>query len=98
MSLEEQVERGQRAHRLLNDPMLVDARNEVMRVLHETWERAPIRDKDGAHEIKLMLKALNDVWGLLEQALNDGKLAAHELEDSRRRDLSPLEFSRALRR
>lgn len=98
MSLEADVERGQHAARLLQDPLLLEARAEVQKVLHEAWENAPIRDKDGAHELKLMLKALGDVWGLLEQALNDGKLAVHELEAQRRRDQSPLEFSRANRR
>jgi hypothetical protein len=93
LSLESDVERGQRAQRLLNDPLLLEARAEVMRVLHETWENAPIRDKDGAHELKLMVKALKDVWALLEQALSDGKLAVHELEEQRKAKLSPAQFN-----
>ncbi len=84
MSLADDMERGQKAARLLADPILIEARKQVAARIHEAWETAPLRDKEGAHELRLMLKALNDVWALLEQAIADGKLAAIEFEQLNR--------------
>ena len=78
MSLTEDMDRGQKAARLLADPMLIEARANVAQAIHDAWERAPIRDRDGAHELRLMLKALSDVWALLETTVADGKMAAIE--------------------
>lgn len=92
MNLERDIENGQRARRLLQDETLQAAKAEVERVIHEAWANAPIRDREGAHELKLMLKALSDVWALLEQAVASGSLAAADLEEQMRRSLSPAEF------
>lgn len=97
MSLQADLDRGQRAERLLNDPMLTEAFALVKQAIVESWEAAPLRDKDGAHELKLMLKLLGDVRANLEQALQDGKLAAAELQIKNRRDLSPAQFKQAYR-
>lgn len=80
MNLEADRERGHKAEKLLNDPLLKDAFTLVAQAIHERWEAAPLRDRDGAHELKLMLKLLNDVRATLERAIADGKLAAAELE------------------
>jgi len=85
MSLNEDMDRGQKAARLLSDPMLMDARDNVAKAIHEAWERAPIRDRDGAHELRLMLKALSDVWALLETTVANGKLSAIEFDQLNRR-------------
>lgn len=93
MSLLDEVERGDRAKRLLEDETLIAARAEVERVIHEEWANAPIRDREGAHELKLMLKALGNVWTLLERAVTDGKLAADELKQlNGQAPLSPADF------
>lgn len=96
MSLQADVERGQKAERLINDPMLTEAFALVRQAIHEHWEEAPLRDREGAHELRLQLKLLSDVRANLEQALSDGKLAAAELK-TQRRALSPAEFSQAYR-
>ena len=85
MNLTEDMDRGQKAARLLSDPMLMDARDNVAKAIHEAWERAPIRDRDGAHELRLMLKALSDVWALLETTVANGKLSAIEFDQLNRR-------------
>lgn len=96
MTLEAEVERGQRAQHLLDDPLLTEAFDLVRQAIHERWEAAPIRDQEGAHELKLQLKLLNDVRANLEQALSDGKLAAAELK-TQRQPLSPAEWRAATR-
>jgi hypothetical protein len=97
LSLATDVERGQRADRLLQDPLLIEAFALVRTAIIDKWEQTPVRDKDGAHELKLMLKLLGDVRANLEQALADGKLAAAELQIQARRELTPAEFRRQYR-
>jgi hypothetical protein len=91
--LTKDVERGNQAARLLNDPVLCDAFEEVKRAIHEQWASCPLRDREGAHELRLMLKLTNDVWAVLEAALSDGKVAVQELERLNRKVLTPKEWS-----
>lgn len=88
MSLQDDLDRGQRAERLLNDETLRKAFDDVAAAIHAQWERCPIRDLEGAHELKLMLKLLTDVRANLERAVSDGKLAAAELQQKRRANLA----------
>ena len=97
MSLQEDLDRGARAEKLLNDSMLAEAFDLVAKAIHERWAECPLRDKEGAHELKLQLKLLGDVRANLERAVSDGKLAAAELKLQARRDLSPAEFTSAYR-
>ena len=91
MKLEERLERGTRAERLLKDDLLTEAFALVKQAIIENWEGAPLRDRDGAHELKLMLKLLGDVRANLEQALRDGTMAAEDLKRIKR-DISPAEW------
>ncbi len=81
----------------MSDSLLTESFDLVRTAILEKWELTPLRDKEGAHELKLMLKLLGDVRANLEQAVADGKLAAAELKQQARRDLSPAEFRRAYR-
>lgn len=92
MSKDADIERGARAERLLNDPAMTQAFADVEAAIIERWRLAPMRDREGAHELKLMLKLLGDVRANLEQALSDGKLAVAELRQNERRALSPAEW------
>lgn len=96
MSLREDLDRGIKAEKLLGDPLLVEAFDLVSRAIHERWEQCPLRDREGAHELKLQLKLLGDVRANLEQAISDGKLAAIELK-TQNAALSPAEFRAAYR-
>jgi len=92
LSLQTDVDRAQHAERLLQDPLLTESFELVRKAIVEKWEMTPLRDRDGAHELKLMLKLLGDVRANLEQAVADGKLAAEELRQQARREQSPREF------
>lgn len=91
MKPEEVIAAGNRALHLLEDPDLSKAFEDVRASIIERWESTPVRDKDGAHELKLMLKLLVDVRGSLELAVQNGKLAAVDLK-TRNRELSPAEW------
>lgn len=97
MNLEKDLERGARAERLLNDPLLNEAFALVAQAIHEVWEATPLLDRDAAHELKLQLHVLRSVRGNLEQALSDGKLAAEEVRRMNR-PLSPVEYRAQTRR
>lgn len=93
MTLKDEIDRGAKAEKLLADSMLIEAFDLVAKAIHERWESCPMRDREGAHELKLQLKLLSDVRANLEQAVADGKLAAAELKQQARRELSPAEYS-----
>lgn len=77
-----EVERGLKADKLINDPTLVEAFEIVKAAILARIEDAPIRDRDGVHELKLMLKLLRDVRSNLEQAVKVGKLAQFRIQEA----------------
>jgi hypothetical protein len=78
------IDRGIRAQKLLHHELLLEARESIRKALLDKIESSPVRDTEGREKLYLMLKALNDVWGYLEQAVNTGKVEIH-LRDEKRR-------------
>ncbi len=86
------MERAQQAVAVVNNPAFKRGFEELAQAIHTQWENTPIRDHEGAHQLKLMLKLLGDVRANLERAIADGKVAAHELDQ--RRKLKLADFRR----
>lgn len=80
MTQEERLDRGIKAERIINDPLYADAYEQVKAAILSAWESAPVRDREGQHELKLMLKALGDVRAVFERAITDGKIVADDLK------------------
>lgn len=80
MSLENDINRAQQAKFLLDNPIYQEAIKAVRDGLIQSWSDAPIRDVEGQHELKLMLKLLTDLEKNILRAVNDGKLAQIEIE------------------
>jgi len=94
MTTQEEIDRGQRAARILAEPVFQEAFDSVTQAIHEQWAQSPIRDHEGQHELRLMLKLLGDVRAVLESTVSDGKLAAQRLDElNSRRVLSPAQWS-----
>ncbi len=94
MTTQEEIDRGQRAARILSEPVFQEAFGSVEQAIHEQWAQSPIRDHEGQHELRLMLKLLGDVRAVLESTVSDGKLAAQRLDElNSRRVLSPAQWS-----
>lgn len=93
MSLTTDIERANRAKQLLDDPMLTEAFESVRTAIHNLWEETPLRDAQGAHELRLMLKLLGDLRAVFEIALADGELAAMKLKEINSHVLSPAQWS-----
>lgn len=92
MSLSKQVERGNHAKRLLDDPLLQEAFQTVEQAIHEQWANSPLRDVEGQMALRVMLNHLRDLKSVLEVALADGKAAVEELNRMNSKVLSPKEF------
>lgn len=69
--------RAAKAQALLDDPELAAAFDGVREALLTRIEAAPIRDREGVHECKLMLKLLADVRANLVSVVNTGKVIEH---------------------
>lgn len=80
MTPEERLDRAAKAERIVNDPVYSAAYDEVRAAIQDAWASAPIRDKEGQHELKLMLKALTDVRAVFERSITDGKIVADDLK------------------
>lgn len=88
MTPEQALERANHAEKLLADPLLSDSFELVRTTLLQKIEEAPIEDAAGVHELRLMLKLLRSARGHLEQAVRDGKVIVHRLEEKRRMSLN----------
>ena len=80
MNLEEKVSRGREAELLINNPIFVESFAAVREGIINSWANTPIRDKEGAHELKLMLKLLTDVELNIKHVLDTGKIAMDQLD------------------
>lgn len=84
MDESEILARGERANKILNDPVFVDAFAKVKEAILAKFEASPVRDAEGREHLFKMLKALNDAKCCLEQVMNDGKVVLHLKEEKRR--------------
>lgn len=92
MNLNEELERGAQAARIVSSPIYRDAFKSVEQAIHDLWADCPIRDREGAHELRLQLQLLRDVEAVLTAAIENGQVAKDELERRNRRVISPLEW------
>jgi len=78
------IERGEQAKRLLENDLYVEAFEAVKGGIIQKWQDCPMRDREGQHELKLMLKCLLEVQGYIEQVWTTGKFAAIQLDQEKR--------------
>lgn len=79
-----QIERKYEAERLLRDGLVREAIDLMRERILVTWENAPIRDKEGHHELKLMMKYLKDFEKNLENFMAEGSEAELQIERERK--------------
>lgn len=80
LKLLKQRDQGVKAKTVLDSEAFQNASQAVRQAIVDAWEQCPIRDREGAHELKLMLKLHKDLEGHLRKAVDDGKFAAEELK------------------
>ena len=81
--LRKQMEDGVRAKSVLDDSTYQAASKAVRDAIIEQWENCPIRDREGAHELKLMLKIHRDIEAHMRKAVTDGQFAAEQLKQDK---------------
>lgn len=84
MSTSEELRRGEQARQLLQNELYQDAVTQVRQAIIDKWISAPMRDIEGQHELKLMLKLLGDLTGYIQTTLETGKMAQIQVESERR--------------
>lgn len=80
MSLANDIAKGSRAEQLLKSDIYKEAHEKVRQGILDRWSESPVGDKDGQHELRLMLKLLDDLHGNVISMVNTGKMAAKQLE------------------
>ncbi len=83
--LTQELDRGSRAKDILENELYRESWDTVEQALIQKWRDCPIRDKEGQHELKLMLKLLQDAKGHLERVMESGKLAESRLQQLKQR-------------
>ena len=79
MDKEKEIQRGQQAKRILEDPIFVEALQKVSQELDQEWINSPIRDTEGRERIYMMKKMLNVLLVQIKSVLETGKLASKQI-------------------
>jgi len=79
MALEKEIQRGQQAKRILEDPIYIEALQKVSQELDQEWINSPIRDTEGREKIYMMRKMLGVLHVQLQSVMETGKLATKQI-------------------
>ena len=79
METEKEIQRGQQAKRILEDPIFVEALQKVSQELDQEWINSPIRDTEGREKIYMMKKMLGVLHVQLQSVMETGKLATKQI-------------------
>lgn len=75
------LDRSNSAKRILEDPLFIEAFALIEHEIMEQWEACPARDKEAREFLWLLFKNARKFKGILQGAIESGKLAAHELKE-----------------
>ena len=79
MDKEKDIQRGQQAKRILEDPIFLEALQKVSQELDQEWINSPIRDTEGREKIYMMRKMLGVLHVQLQSVMETGKLASKQI-------------------
>lgn len=78
------IAKADKAQKLLDDPLFVEAFENTRQAIFQKIEATPIRDTEGLTQLRLCLKLLTDVRANLVRVLNDGKVAEFQIQERKR--------------
>lgn len=90
MNESEALSRAAKARTVLESDVFVSAFANVRAAILERIEKAPIRDTEGAEELRKCLRLLNDVRANLVAAIQDGKVVEFRLKQDEERRKNPF--------
>jgi len=79
MDKDKEIQRGELAKRILEDPIFVEAVQKVSSELRQEWLSSPIRDTEGREKIYMMEKMLNVLLVQIKSVMETGKLASKQV-------------------
>ena len=79
METEKEIQRGQQAKRILEDPIYIEALQKVSQELDQEWINSPIRDTEGREKIYMMRKMLGVLHVQIQSVMETGKLATKQV-------------------
>lgn len=74
-----QMDRGQRAERVLNDPLVKEAFDKIRDEIVEAWENSDADDDRGRHNAYLLQRLLRNFESQFKQIVRTGEAAKREL-------------------
>lgn len=72
--------RGERAKQILEDPMFKEAQEKLERDIFEAWASTGIRDKEGQHELLLMLQTARKFNALFRSIIATGEMEKNAIK------------------
>jgi hypothetical protein len=81
MTPEEELQRGENARRILDDPLFVEAIATIREEINHQWQKSPARDTDGRERLYLSRKMLDKIEGHLQSVMASGRLAQATLAE-----------------
>lgn len=79
MTPDELIIRAERAKQLLAEPLIVEAFKRLESDVFEAWAKTGIRDKEGQHELLLMIQTARKFRAIFEQIVITGEIEAKNL-------------------
>lgn len=84
MNTHEESTRGFQARQLLENAIFQESVEKLQESIISKWRSAPVRDREGMHELKLMDKILGDIVSYIRQVAETGRMADIQLEQERK--------------
>ena len=81
MTETEALSRADGAKRILDDPLVIEALEAIERDVIEAIYACPVRDLEGLRILQSQLRLARQFKGILQGAIERGKLASHELRE-----------------
>lgn len=82
--LEEKINRAAKAEAILNDPILIEAREHIDAELYRLFKATPPTDLDALSQVSAMQYMHGKYSAFLKHCVADGKLAKLELEQKKK--------------
>jgi hypothetical protein len=87
---EYEIQNGERAAQLLQEPILVEALETIEQEYIDQWKNSPVRDHEAREKLWLMVKTAQKFRLELEQVMNTGKVARATLAQRLGQKLNPF--------
>jgi hypothetical protein len=81
MTPDELIVRAERAQRLLQDPLMTEAFERIETDVFEAWSRSAIRDKEGQHELLLMIQTARKFKAIFTEIIATGEVEKNKLKE-----------------